>query len=320
MLKVKLSSSDNINGLLAQTPGGKGVWGNCEFSVDDDISECDYWVVFNSVTRKERVMCPSNHTILITGEPASVKHYGQKFLSQFSTIITAQEDLQHPNVVQTHQILQWLLHKNYDELVSPPVLEKTKTMSLICSNKRFTKGHEERFQFALDLKGYFGDRLDLYGRGIRDFDDKWDVIAPYKYSIAIENSSSKYYVSEKLWENYLSLTYPFYYGCTNVEDYYPPGAFSLINIHNFEGTIEVIERVLGEPKYYENHLSEIYEARDRYLKQYHVFPQLVKVINNIDNMGKFDKEEIILAPGKFGVFDLISKGKCIQASLNGILK
>ena len=31
MLKVKLSSSDNIDELLAQTPSGKGVWGNCDF-------------------------------------------------------------------------------------------------------------------------------------------------------------------------------------------------------------------------------------------------------------------------------------------------
>lgn len=316
MLKVKLSSSDNISGLLNQTPGGKGLWGDIQFFWDDDIRECDYWVVFNNVPKKEQALCPRDHTILVTGEPASVRQYGQKFLNQFSIVLTAQEGLHHHGAIHTHQALPWLLNKSYDELVSPPVLEKTKTMSLICSNKRFTKGHEERFQFALDLKGYFGDRLDLFGRGICDFDDKWDVIAPYKYSIAIENSSSKYYVTEKLAENFLSLTYPFYYGCTNVGDYYPSGSFSLIDIHNFEGTIDVIEEVLDDPNHYDKHQIALLEARTRYLNQYHVFPQLVSVIKGIGSDAICATDEVFLNPDKLGLTDIIFKIRCVYDKIS----
>jgi len=322
MLKVKLSSSDNINGLLAQTPGGKGVWGNCEFFVDDDISECDYWVVFNGVSQKEQAFCPCNHIILVTGEPASVRQYDQKFLNQFSIVLTAQEGLNHHGAIQTHQALQWILDKSYDELITPPVLEKIKTLSLICSNKKFTKGHEERFKFALDLKGYFGARLDLYGRGIRDFDDKWDVIAPYKYSIAIENSSSKYYVTEKLWDNYLSLTYPFYYGCTNVGEYYPADSFSLIDIHDFEGTIDIIERVLREPNHYDQHLSAILDARCRFLQNYHVFPQLIQVIKQIEFQSSniSEKRVISLYPNKILLSDILIKWKSFLQQTQNFVK
>ncbi|MEA5086229.1 MAG: glycosyltransferase family 10 [Methanocorpusculum sp.] len=312
MLKVKLSSSDNISGLLGQTHGGKGFLGDCQFFVDDDIFECDYWVVFNGVSQKEQAFCPCNHIILVTGEPASVRRYDQKYLNQFSIVLTAQEGLHHEGAIHHHQALPWLLNKSYDELVVPPVLEKTKTLSLICSNKKFTKGHEERFKFALDLKGYFGARLDLYGRGIRDFDDKWDVIAPYKYSIAIENSSSKYYVTEKLWDNYLSLTYPFYYGCTNVGEYYPADSFSLIDIHDFEGTIDIIERVLREPNYYEEHLSAILEARTRYLSQYHILPQLVCLIKKMENDAISVTDEVSLNPDKLGLSSIIFKIRCIS--------
>ncbi|MDD3068387.1 MAG: glycosyltransferase family 10 [Acholeplasmataceae bacterium] len=320
MLKVKVSSSDNLAGLLNQTPGGKGIWKNCQFFLGDNIQECDYWVVFNGVSREERVICPPNHIILVTGEPASVKMYSQKFLSQFSRIITAQESLKHPNVIHVHQPLQWLLHKNYDELQSLPMLEKTKTMSLICSNKRFTKGHEERYQFALELKGYFGDKIDLYGRGIRDFDDKWDVIAPYKYTIAIENSSSKYYVSEKLWENYLSLTYPFYFGCTNVGEYYPPESYSLIDIHDFEGTIDVIERVLGDSDHYERHVPVLLEARRRFLGVYHVFPQLYQVINDMD-LQESDlpvKKNMVLYPDNVNSLDILLKWRSIVQKAHSV--
>ncbi len=35
--------------------------------------------------------------------------------------------------------------------------------------------------------------FDLYGRGFRHIDDKWEGIAPYRYSIAFENSLATSY-------------------------------------------------------------------------------------------------------------------------------
>ena len=189
-------------------PGGSCRWGNCEFYINSGIEVCDYWVVLYDLPEKDSASCPPSNTIFVTGEPISVKKYSKNFLKQFGTVITAQEHIAHPHVITTHQILPWYVHKTYDELVAMSPPEKKCLLSIVSSNKRFSKGHEQRYQFALALKSYFGDRIDLFGRGIRGFDDKWDVLAPYEYSIVIENSSSPYYVTEKLTEAFLSYTFP----------------------------------------------------------------------------------------------------------------
>ena len=41
MLKIKLSTGDNWP-FLRQTTGSKGIWGNCQFFVNDERDESDY--------------------------------------------------------------------------------------------------------------------------------------------------------------------------------------------------------------------------------------------------------------------------------------
>ena len=67
------------------------------------------------------------------------------------------------------------------------------------------------------------------------------------------------------------MTYSFYYGFTNVGNTSPLVSFILFDMHDFEGTIDIIDRVLSGPNYYENHFLTIREARNQYLKQYSDF-------------------------------------------------
>lgn len=276
-----------------QTPNRSCIWNNCEFHINEDIERCDFWVVFDDLLEKESTICPHNNTIFVTAEPETVKKYDKKFLRQFGTVVTAQEHISHPHVINTHQILPWYVHKTYDELVtmSPPT--KDHLLSIVSSNKRFSKGHEQRYQFALALKSYFGDGIDLFGRGIRGFEDKWDVLAPYKYSIVIENSSSPYYVTEKLTEAFLSYTFPIYYGCTNLEEYYPRGSFERIDIWDIEGAIDVIEHVLSDENHYSEHLSEIHTARNLYLQKYQIFPALTNIVSVMSSSNQHSLERVI---------------------------
>lgn len=304
MLKVKMSSSDNLTDLLNQTPEGKGVWENCQFFMDNDILECDYWVALYELPKKGTVMCSPLNTVFVTGEPVSVKKYSGRFLNQFATVITAQDSLNHQHVIKTHQILPWYVHKTYDELNQISFLEKCKDISIVSSNKRFSKGHEQRYQYVMALKNYFGDKIDLFGRGIRDFDDKWDVLAPYKYSIAIENFSSNDYITEKLDECFLSYTFPFYYGCINLEDYYPRDSFAYIDITDLDGSIDIIEKTLADPQHYTLHFEALCEARKRYLQQYQLFPSLASIISSLQSAEKCPAEKIILLPSSMTMSDL----------------
>ena len=142
---------------------------------------------------------PKENIIFIPGECYNTSpKFSQQFLNQFGAIITVQKELKHKNIIYSHNANPWFVNKNYDDLLIDKNSEKNKLISVITSNKTFTQGHKKRLEFVTALKDYFGDKLDVYGRGINDFNDKWDVLANYKYTIAIENDNVDY----SYWMNY----------------------------------------------------------------------------------------------------------------------
>ncbi len=78
------------------------------------------------------------------------------------------------------------------------------------------------------LKEILGDQLDFYGRGIRDIQDKWEAIVPYRYHIAIENSEVEHYWTEKLADSFLGGAFPFYIGAPNIHAYFEPSSLCLL--------------------------------------------------------------------------------------------
>ena len=120
------------------------------------------------------------------------------------------------------------------------------------------------------LKKHYGDRIDVYGRGFNGFEDKWDVLAPYKYHIAIENSSEKYYWTEKLSDCYLTGTFPIYYGCRNIGEYFDEKSYARIDINNFENAVKTIDEILGEDLY-EQRRNALIESKRMVLDKYNIF-------------------------------------------------
>ncbi|MBU4348429.1 hypothetical protein KJ671_02965 [Patescibacteria group bacterium] len=188
-------------------------------------------------------------------------------------------------------------------------LPKTKLISVISSGKKSTPGHINRLRFTEELKKYFKDGLDVYGRGINNFADKWDVIAPYKYHIALENISYPDYYSEKLIDAFLAGSYPFYYGCPNVNDYFPIGSLQAIDINDVRGSIEIIEKCL-ENNVYEKNMDFIKKSRELILEKYNIFPFLCETIFKSNEGLSVEKKLITInpeIPPKPNLFNRISR-------------
>jgi len=262
-IKLTVPTGGNKGILLRQTPGLNGVskCGKYEFYLNKFVENPDFWVVMNkSLKRKESCHIASNNTILLMAEPKSVVNFPKRYRDQFGMVCSCQEELKHRNVVYTPAILPWYVGwqmrngqseytVDYDFLQNTPMPSKTKLISVITSDKAFTKGHYDRIHFVEKLKRHYGDTLDVFGRGFNEFDDKWDVLAPYKYHIAIENSSSKYYWTENISDCYLSGTFPIYYGCTNLNEYFPDNAYKLIDIHRFDEAISIIDKTIADNEF-----------------------------------------------------------------------
>lgn len=292
-----------------QTPNNSQIWGDFKFIVNDsNLQNTDFWVVFEDLLdEKESVKCPSNNTLFISAEGSATGTYDLAFLKQFSHIITSQKKIKLPNKHYFHMGIPWFVGKSYDELISTEYIKKTKNISIICSNKQLTEGHRKRFNFCMRLKDYFGENVDLFGRGIHEFNDKWEVLADYKYSIAIENSIEEHYFTEKLYDCFLAHTVPLYYGCPNVGDYFDMDSIIPIDLNDFDKTVKIIESLLNDESLYENKLDKIIEAKTEYLNKYNIYPMIVNFI---------EENNLLLSNQKYVNTTMVSRKKNNEIKLS----
>ncbi|MDA2909711.1 glycosyltransferase family 10 [Nitrospiraceae bacterium AH_259_D15_M11_P09] len=282
MIRVKMTTCFPEWPLERQTPGKSGKWGECIYLINKPVPECDWWVVYEDLISPETAACPAGHTMLITAEPPSLKKYDPAFLNQFGMVITCHPNLDHPNVILMQQALPWHIgrrtkgHANlgfgleYDQLRSLPPPPKTKCMSVICSGKAVTKGHRARLAFIQRLVEHFKEQLDAFGRGVKDIEDKWIALADYRYHIVLENSSVRHYWTEKLADAFLGWTYPIYFGCPNLGDYFPAEAFLSIDIEDPHTSIQKIEQTVARQTY-ERKQHQISQSRSLVLDRYNLF-------------------------------------------------
>ncbi len=315
MLEIKLTPYRKSLGTIyhRQTPGGTLVSpdGRYRFHLDDDREEYDFWVVQGKGLREaQTVRVAPENTIFMATEPRSILVYPPSYLRQFGLVYTCQEQTRHPNVHLGPAVLPWFVGYSdtpqgceytldYDNLIESPTPEKTKLLSVITSNKAFTQGHIDRIRFVAALKQHFQDRIDIYGRGFRDFDDKWDVLAPYRYHIAIENCSDPYYWTEKLADCYLTETFPIYYGCRNADNYFPDNAFQNIDIRQPKLAIEIIERIIEADTAGEAAFT-LRQCKNLVLGKYNLFGQIATLCDTLDAHAV--KRDVTLQPCRSGLY------------------
>lgn len=280
--------------------------GRYRFYINEEIENPDFWVVQGKGIRKpESCNVAPQNTLLLTTEPSSVLIYPKKYTQQFGMVCSCQKRMKHPNLVLGPAILPWFVGfteapngdcsytLDYDQLINSPAPQKKKLISVITSNKAFTQGHLNRINFVEQLKKKYGDQLDIFGRGYNDFDDKWDVLAPYKYHIVIENSSQPYYWTEKISDCFLAETFPFYYGCTNLSDYFPENSFQPIDIHNFDRTTAIIDSIIAKDTYEESK-GILKECKDKVLGEYNFFNYVAALCDQLNP--ELSKERVTLQP------------------------
>ncbi len=287
---VKITTESPTWTLINQLP--KSGFEQYQFEINNSVKECDYWFVFDGLQTDEEVICPKKHTIFTTWEPPTFRTYSKWFIRQFYTLVTCHTNLNHPHIIWNQQSNPWYVKEPYEELKDNHPA-KTKDICLITSTKLYTDGHRARLTFAHEIKKILGDRLDLFGRGIQDFSDKGEALSPYKYSIVIENSQHEDYFTEKLADAYLTETYPFYFGCKNIESYFPKGSYIKIDLTHPQNTANQILKIINDPSHYAQSLPDIRKAKELILDKYSLFPFIDAYIQN-DVTNSSRKEAILL--------------------------
>lgn len=290
-----------------QLPDHDGITsdGKYRFIINDYSADADFVVVSGKGLRQPRTFhVSSKNTILLTGEPRGILAYPKGYCRQFGVVCSCQPEIKGENVIYTPAILPWYVGVNFKkdgsasftksyEDIAEAKPKKTKLISVISSNKAFSRGHVDRLRFIRKLHERYGDRIDIYGRGYNGFADKWDVLAPYKYHIVIENSTGDYYFTEKLFDCYLAGTYPIYHGCRSIGDYYPANAMTRIDIRNFDSVAATIDRILASNEFEEKQ-ELLNECKRLSLDKYNMFNEIARVCDRLD--ADAPKEDTLLMP------------------------
>lgn len=306
MKKVKISLIASDWPLQKQTPNWSGIWGNYEFIFDNSCNEYDYWIVLYGLPKNEKAICPRNKIFLVDGEPKSIAVFPQHFIDQFDNLITTKSCYRHKNVIKSHTLLGWMVGAHYDNelgiyiyhdksidelLAGFGKIKKNKLLSVITSDKVMSDGHRKRLNFVKELQKCFGDEIDVFGRGINTFEDKWDVLAPYKYHIVLENECADDYFTEKLCDAFLAESFPIYYGCSNIYNYFKSESMCKININNTKDSIAAIRWAI-ENDLYNKRREYILEAKRLVLEKYNIFPSLVEILDAHDKQYKPEDKKI----------------------------
>jgi hypothetical protein len=263
-------------------PNEHGIINDCQFYINDNsIKDADYWFICEDTGEylPKKVNCPRRNCILITNEAESMWNYREDYLRQFGRIMTSRSDIRGSDIIQQQHLSPWHIKKNYNYLKESEYPTKTNALSGVVSDAVELEGHKRRYRLMNRLKGHFKDELYWYGRGEMEIQDKWDGLAPYKYSIAIENSSHHRYFTEKITDVYLSYSMPIYWGCPNITDYFSSDSMVILeDIDDYKRCIQQIEEAIDSGRY-EMNFSHILEARNLILDKYQPFTFLANWIS-----------------------------------------
>jgi hypothetical protein len=288
-MRVRIVKDWDEPDIFRQTPSGSGVWDGISFT-DKAVLFCDYLVVLNVPDRNICSWSRSGGRWLMSQEPPHEAYRWQtKSYGRFDRIYTFWDpaEFREHRIINEQTALPWHVNRSYDELKAmqpSDIPGKADGISWITSNLNKRPGHALRLGFMEFLHSR-NFPFQLFGRGFQPIADKFDGIAPYKYSIAIENFACNDYWTEKIADCLLSWTMPIYYGALNIASYFPEKAMIRIDPGRPEEALRIIREAVESDAWSKN-LDYIREARQLILDKYQLFPFLANKIRQSGAEGK----------------------------------
>lgn len=290
--------------LKQQSKNGDSCYENNDFKISYTTENIptDYTILINKVDTDTQIICDLRNILGIQQEPFISG--SQKYLIPFKNEFAKNAKTYH-QCSKVFAFVPQLLHQNSKFVASPPFvywlidgerhlsfeqiknldLSKTKDISCIANtDKRAFAGHIQRANFVHSLKTLPPPHfipIDYYGgeKAHNMIKSKLQALQPYRYSIAIENSATPFYFTEKITDCYLAGCMPIYYGASNITDFFPQESLIWIDIHNPKEAQKIISSALKEQKWEKNQ-DFILEARRRVMEEYNFLQAMGENIIN----------------------------------------
>jgi hypothetical protein len=274
--------------LRRQSQDGDGRWNDLWMSPDH--RHPDWWLVVNAPRRHGRCLVQRHRperTILW-----SVEHQQAGWRRKYR-YSRWERDPRYRVVLNHRGRLNWVeFHVGHGYAgLKTHTPEKTRTLSAVIGPAYELAGHRLRVDFLRDLEGrdlsFLETPLDHYGhdnrlglahyRGALPPYRKEAGLDPYRYSLAVEAVDEPNYATEKIFDCILCETLPFYWGCSNLEDWLEPESFVRLDLEDPDRAYRVLRDAV-EGDAWSQRLPALRRARRRILEEYNVFPVLERIV------------------------------------------
>jgi hypothetical protein len=206
-------------------------------------------VLYNCIMPE--LTCPKENVLALAAEPVELlphllsRGYLEYAVNHIGRFLIGKECNWLPSPPFT-------VHYSYfyvpSDLLSPI---KTAPMSIVFSIKNYLPGHQYRHQLVSRILQ--GERdIHIYGTGCKTINNDGRIkgafhnhgtpFARYRYTIAIENTQSQAYISEKFVLPLRYNTVPIYYGATDVDKYFGDGCHYQL-CGNIDSDMSLIESI-----------------------------------------------------------------------------
>lgn len=275
---------------LKHVPDFSTILNDVKFSFGLDIPDnIDVLILYTRASYSIPTTLPKNRTAFYAGEPDVIHPYSTRFLNQFGIVLTTSpKELDTVKLHETVSAMSFVgidftkkddpLNITYFEDMECP--KKDNKISIVTSNKAHTKFHQNRLKFIDIIAEKIPDHIELYGHGFMPINDKKDALLKHKYHIALENGGGPYAWTEKLSDPLLCWAFPFYHGCTNVEDDIPATAFDYIDINNPDQVVNQIMTAVKEDLW-DKRKNDISIARDIVFSEFNIMKKFAQIAHQL---------------------------------------
>ena len=277
-----------INRLVTTSKNNSGKWNNIEYT--NNISDADYIISLGGIPNinadvKKIFVFQREPDILSVMPKYNENTFNYKRLYHMWT---------HPEHMQM----------NYDDFFNLQYTTKTKLCSTITSMRLHSPLAIQRVEFITKLCNKYPGIIDVFGEGWDDRlgtsykgelkwhnlggfkrqktenenenESKYDGLKNYGYSLCFENSSYDNYFTEKITDCMLSWTIPIYFGCPNIDKYFPSESYYIVDINDIDNIDKVID-IINKP-ITEKNIEALSKARDLILNKYNIWPTIDKIV------------------------------------------
>ena len=170
--------------------------------------------------------------------------------------------------------------------------KKTKMLSLIASDKTWTRGHQLRHIVANAIKDRY--EVDLWGSAYKPFgktgltaaairEGKNEPLKDYRFSIAIMNAKHDNYFTETLIDLFRHGTIPIFWGCDNIGEYFNEDG--ILKFNTGPELFQILDNLTSEE--YDKRkpaIKENFEIAKKYCSMDDTFADnLANILNSLDN-------------------------------------